>query len=176
MIHWRPMTRGDLSQVLDVATILHPGYPERIEVFADKLAFDPDGCRVLAEGDKVVGYGFAHGWTLGLPPLLDAELGMPPGPTDCLHLHDVAVMPQARGGGRVDLYLDHLENLASRRRLDWLALIAINGKDGYWKAKGFTVMTAPDGGLAQRLASYGDGNQYLIRRLTKLKESDTEST
>ncbi|OJX81295.1 GNAT family N-acetyltransferase [Magnetospirillum sp. 64-120] len=174
MIHWRPMTPGDLARVLEIANTLHPDYPERIEIFADKLAFDPDGCRVLADGDKVVGYGFAHGWTLGLPPLLDAELGAPPGPTDCLHLHDVAIMPQARGGGRVGLYLDHLESLASRRRLDWLGLIAITGKDGYWKAKGFTAMTTPGAGLSQRLASYGDGNHYLIRHLTKLKESDTQ--
>lgn len=175
MIRWRPMTDGDLAQVLDIATILHPDYPERIEIFADKLAFDPDGCRVLADGDTVVGYGFAHGWTLGLPPLLDAELGAPPGPTDCLHLHDVAIMPQARGGGRVGLYLEHLEKLASRRRLDWLGLIAIAGKDSYWKAKGFCVMTESGAQLSQRLASYGAGNCYLVRRLTKLKESDTQS-
>jgi hypothetical protein len=173
MMHWRPMRAGDLPQVMAIADRLHPGYPERREIFADKLAFYPDGCQVLAADDAVFGYGFAHVWSLGLPPLLDTPLGALPAGKDCLHLHDVALMPQAQGAGRVDVYLDHLQTLALAASIDTLTLIAIAGKDKYWRGKGFLDFRPGDGELQRRLDSYGSGNLYLCRRLTKLKESDT---
>lgn len=175
MMHWRPMRADDLPQVMVIAAHLHPGYPERQEIFADKLAFYPEGCQVVAEDDTIAGYGFAHVWSLGLPPLLDAPLGALPAGRDCLHLHDVALMPQAQGAGRVDVYLDHLQTLALADSIDRLSLIAIAGKDSYWRGKGFQDFRPCDGELQRRLDSYGSGNLYLCRRLTKLKESDTEA-
>ena len=175
MMHWRPMRADDLPQVMAIAAHLHPDYPERQEIFADKLAFYPAGCLVLAEDDTIAGYGFAHVWSLGLPPLLDAPLGGLPGPIDCLHLHDVALMPQAQGAGRVDVYLDHLQTLAVGAGIEVLSLIAIAGKDKYWRGKGFQDFRPNDGELQRRLDSYGSGNLYLCRRLTKLKESDTQA-
>ena len=173
MMGWRPMAAGDLDAVMDIAARLHPNYPERMEIFADKWAFHPQACRVLADGAAVLGYGFAHRWQLGRPPRLDAVLGDAPGRPDCLHLHDVALMPQARGQGGVALYLDHLEEVAAAERLGHLSLIAIAGKDGYWRGQGFGDFAGPADDLAERLASYGQGTVYLVRRLTKLKESDT---
>lgn len=176
MMRWRPMRDGDLPQVMDIAAHLHPGYPERLEIFADKLAFYADGCQVLiADDDTIIGYGFAHMWSLGRPPLLDAPLGALPGPVDCLHLHDVALMPQAQGAGWVDVYLDHLQALALATSIQMLSLIAIAGKDGYWRGKGFQEFRPGDGELQRRLDSYGRGNLYLCRHLTKLKESDTQA-
>lgn len=176
MMRWRPMRADDLPQVMAIAAHLHPGYPERLEIFADKLAFYADGCRVLVEDDDTIaGYAFAHVWSLGRPPLLDAPLGALPGPVDCLHLHDVALMPQAQGAGRVDVYLDHLQALALADSIDRLSLIAIAGKDSYWRGKGFQDFRPCDGELQRRLDSYGSGNLYLCRRLTKLKESDTQA-
>lgn len=175
MMRWRPMRADDLPQVMAIAAHLHPDYPERLEIFADKLAFYPAGCQVLAEDNDVFGYGFAHVWSLGLPPLLDSPLGALPAGRDCLHLHDVALMPQAQGGGRVDVYLDHLQTLAVGAGIEVLTLIAIAGKDGYWRGKGFQDFRPGNGELQRRLDSYGRGNLYLCRRLTKLKESDTQA-
>lgn len=175
MMHWRPMRADDLPQVMAITAHLHPDYPERQEIFADKLAFYPAGCQVVAKDDAVFGYGFAHVWSLGLPPLLDTPLGALPAGRDCLHLHDVALMPQAQGAGRVDVYLDHLQALALADSIDVLSLIAIAGKDGYWRGKGFQDFRPCDDQLQRRLDSYGRGNLYLCRRLTKLKESDTQA-
>lgn len=174
MIRWRAMRTGDLDAVMTIAAALHPGYPERVETFADKLAFHGQACRILEEDGRAAGYGFAHRWCLGLPPLLDAPLGRPPAAFDCVHLHDVALVPQVRGQGGVETYLDHLEELAAAEGFAHLGLVAVTGKDGYWRGKGFGrhKHDAPD--LERRLASYGPGNVYLVRRLTKLKESDTQ--
>lgn len=165
MIRWRPMTDGDLPQVLDIATILHPDYPERIEIFADKLAFDPDGCKI-AETPEIgmVGYVFSHLWKLGMPPLLDCELGQAPPRADCLHLHDIALLPAARGLGGPRLFLEMLENLARQRGLAWLTLVAIKGQDGYWQAKGFTPASAGSA-LRERLDSYGPGVTYMVKTI-----------
>ncbi|MBR9970351.1 GNAT family N-acetyltransferase [Magnetospirillum sulfuroxidans] len=176
MILWRPMRGDDLPAVLRIAETLHPDYPERIEVFADKLAFFPAGCRVVEDADGAIrGYAFAHVWSQGLPPLLDQPLGPLPGPADCLHLHDIALMPQIRGHGGATLYLNQLEALAQARGLPALTLIAIKGQDGFWRGLGFKEFIAPTAELTARLGSYGSGNSYLCRDVTKLKESDTQT-
>jgi GNAT superfamily N-acetyltransferase len=176
MIQWRPMRVDDLPAVLRIAETLHPNYPERIEIFADKLAFFPTGCQVVEDaGGKMLGYAFAHVWSQGLPPLLDQPLGALPGPADCLHLHDIALMPQIRGQGAPALYLNHLETLARTQGLSALTLIAIKGQDGFWRGKGFREFTPPTAELTARLGSYGSGNSYLCRDVTKLKESDTQT-
>jgi len=165
MIRWRPMTPGDLSGVLDIATILHPNYPERIEIFADKLAFDPAGCMIAETPESgMVGYVFSHLWKRGLPPLLDCELGQAPADADCLHLHDIALLPAARGLGGPRLFLTMLENLARQRGLTWLTLVAIKGQENYWQAKGFTPVS-PDSALRQRLDSYGAGVAYMVKTI-----------
>ena len=175
MIHWRPMREADLPAVLRIAEILHPNYPERLEIFADKLAFFPAGCRVVEDaGSTMLGYAFAHVWSQGLPPLLDQPLGAIPGAADCLHLHDIALMPQIRGQGGPTLYLNELEALARTRGLSALTLIAIMGQDGFWRGKGFREFAASTPDLRARLDSYGSGNSYLCRDVTKLKESDTQ--
>lgn len=161
---WRPMRANDLEAIMSIAENLHPDYPERLDIFADKLAFCPLGCQVVEDGGTLLGYGFAHGWSLGLPPLLDTPLGYPPGPIDCLHLHDIALMAQIRGLGLVDLYLDHLRPLAQSLGVAALSLIAVAGKDGYWRGKGFGDFSPPNAALRQRLASYGNAAVYLSRQ------------
>ena len=165
MITWRPMTIGDLSSVLEIADILHPNYPERIEIFADKLAFDPEGCKIAETPELgMVGYVFSHLWKRGLPPLLDCELGQAPPDADCLHLHDIALLPAARGLGGPRLFLGMLENLARQRHLTWLTLVAIKGQEDYWLAKGFSPVS-PDPLLQDRLDSYGAGVTYMVKTI-----------
>ncbi|MGE4281367.1 MAG: GNAT family N-acetyltransferase [Magnetospirillum sp.] len=165
MIIWRPMIAGDLDQVLEIANVLHPNYPERIEIFADKLAFDPEGCKIAeTSASDMVGYVFSHLWQKGLPPLLDCELGRAPAHADCLHLHDIALLPKARGQGGPEGFLDLMENLARKRRLVWLTLVAIKGQAAYWQAKGFSPVR-PDSLLQDRLDSYGDGVTYMVKTI-----------
>lgn len=166
MIHWRPMTPGDLAQVLEIANILHPNYPERIEIFADKLAFDPEGCQIAETApDGMVGYGFSHLWQQGLPPLLDCELGLPPPDADCQHLHDIALLPQVRGQGGPRMFLSMLEQLARRRGFSRLTLVAIKGQDNYWKSKGFQPIAKDSPSLSERLDSYGAGVTYMVKTI-----------
>src|SRR4051812_31001596 len=76
--NWRAMEPGDLSAVMNIAAVVHPALPEKIEVFAERLALFPRGCHVLDGDDGVEGYVVAHPWrALSIPPL-DSLIGQLP--------------------------------------------------------------------------------------------------
>ncbi|MGH6736639.1 MAG: GNAT family N-acetyltransferase [Methyloceanibacter sp.] len=160
---WRAMGMSDLAAVEAIAAAVHPTLPERPDVFAEKLTLFPQGCFALAGDGAVVGYAFAHPWRQGGVPKLDALLGGLPEDADCLFLHDVAVLPQARGQGASGALVALLVALAGARGLRALALAAVYGTGRHWARAGFT----PAGGesIAAQLAPYGAGAQYMVRRL-----------
>jgi len=150
---WRAMAADDLATVDAIAAMLHPDYPERPEVLAEKLALYPAGCRMLAR----LGYAFAHPARTGQAPALDTMLGELPADADALHLHDVALLPEARGGGRVAALLDYLTNVARVARLPCLTLVAVHGTADHWRRFGFAP--APGG-----VTTYADAI-YMTRLL-----------
>jgi len=66
------MAADDLQSIQKISVVIHPDLPERLEVFAEKLSFFPQGCFVLIhDDDAVLGYAFAHPWWLNDIPKLD---------------------------------------------------------------------------------------------------------
>ena len=159
---WRPMTASDLAAVERIAEIVHPAYPESEEVPAERLAMFPSGC-LIAEGapGEVLGYAVSHPGRLGRPPALDSRLGELPSDADCLYLHDVALLPEARGLGLGESLVDLLRALGIRSGLKVLALTAVNRSASYWRRRGFCDYSG-DGVLAAKLASYADDAVYMI--------------
>ena len=154
---WRAMAASDLDAVMAIADRLHPDYPERREVLAEKLALFPAGCRILAMDGQAVGYAFSHPAVTGIAPALDTRMRELPATADALHLHDVALLPEARGGGRVGARLDYLTGVARAVGLPSLTLVAVHGTADYWRRFGFAVATAD-------VATYADAI-YMVRRL-----------
>ncbi|WP_448203116.1 GNAT family N-acetyltransferase [Azospirillum sp. sgz302134] len=169
---WRGMKPADLDAVMRIADIVHPDYPEERAVFAERLVLFPDGCRMALAGRELaggepVGYAVMHPGVLGAPPPLDSPLGGLPEAADCLYLHDVALLPAARGFGLAALAVEHMDMLAVARGYGWLALTSTPKARGFWDRQGFLPH---DGGpaLAAKLASYGDGMAYMTRRVREL--------
>ena len=158
---WRPMVPGDLDMVMDVAAAVHPGYPESPAVFAERLRLYPAGCRLAEQGGRVLGYAVTHPGRLGWVPKLDSLLGTLPEEADCLYLHDVALLPGARGSGLGAAALAWARELAAREGFAWLALTSTPEARGYWDRQGFT----PGEPQPAALASYGGGMSYMLRRL-----------
>jgi GNAT superfamily N-acetyltransferase len=156
------MIAADLTFVERIAGIVHPAYPESEEVPAERLALFPAGC-LIAEGAlaEVLGYVVSHPGRLGRPPALDSRLGELPSDADCLYLHDVALLPEARGLGLGESLVDLLRALGIRSGFKVLALTAVNRSTSYWRHRGFSDYSG-DGILAAKLASYGDGAVYMI--------------
>lgn len=162
---WRPMRAEDLAAVSAIGAAVHAAYPEEDAVFEERLALFPEGCRIALLGGAVAGYAIAHPGLLFHPPALDTLLGALPVAADCLYLHDVALLPRARGLGFGDALVADLGALATRTALPALALVAVGGTVPYWRRQGFEVAHDGGAGLAAKLASYGGEAAYMIRRL-----------
>ena len=158
---WRPARAADLPAIARIAAQIHPALPERAEIFAEKLALFPEGCFVLMRRGAPVGYGVSHPWRgHGIPPL-DTFLTALPSAAECLFLHDVAILPEARGHG-AGRFVEIVAAVAHARKLAALALVAVYGTQPLWSRLGFAVV--PDPALAPKLEPYGEGAAYMVRR------------
>ncbi|UPK24689.1 GNAT family N-acetyltransferase [Bradyrhizobium sp. 195] len=162
--HWRAAHASDLAAISAIAARIHPGLPERPEVFAEKMRLYPDGCRVLVADDAIAGYGFSHPWKQHRIPPLDAFIARLPDDADCLYVHDVAVLPDFRGGV-LRAYIADIEQLARASGIATLALVSVYATRPLWERLGFRPATT-DADLRAKLASYGEGATYMLRDLT----------
>lgn len=162
---WRPMRADDLPQVMHIAAQVHEAYFEAQEVFAERLDLFPQGCRIAIAQEvreEVIGYAFMHPARHGHPPALNTLLGSLDG-TDCLHLHDVALLPQARGSGLGRALVEDLLRLCVLTALPRATLVAVHASSAYWQAAGFTVDAMADLPEDGGLESYGAGACYMSR-------------
>lgn len=160
---WRRMREGDVPAVGAIAALVHPAYPEEDAVFAERLRLYPEGCRVLDLGGRMAGYAIGHPWVFGRPPGLNVRLGaLPPAPT-VLHLHDIAVLPAARGAGAALRLLGEWVELAHAAGLSGLSLVAVGDAATFWTRRGFAAVEGPR--LEQTPHGYGADARYMVRGL-----------
>lgn len=157
MMRWEPLDVADLDRVDAIQRVIHAELPERPEFLAEKLTLFPEGCRKLVRDGEMVGYALAHPWRLGEAPSLNATLHPMPAEPDCLHMHDVAILPEGRGAGAAGRYVEHLCEIARRLGLDALACVSVYGTATVWERHGFR-RSRP----ANDLASYGEGALYMV--------------
>ena len=160
-VAWLPLLPRHLDRVNEIADSIHTTLPERPEVFEEKCRLFPDGCRVLTRGENVVGYSVSHPWLLGqIPPLDEFLRTLPDNPT-CLYLHDIVVLPEARGQNAAEGFVRILVDLAGERGIGHLALVSVYGTDALWSKHGFEVTNRPE--LNAKLRSYGPTAKYMTR-------------
>lgn len=158
---WRAMRDADLPDILAIAARLHPGFPERPEVFQEKLRLFPAGCLTLARDAAVCGYAFSHPWRLDDIPRLDTLLGALPTSPDCLHLHDIAILPSARGRSAATALEGLLVDVAQRCDVGWITLVSLYGSHKLWSRLGYR----PRPCLSETLRDYGDSALYMTKSL-----------
>lgn len=161
-LSWRPMTEADLDRVVAVAAGAFPDHPEDRACFANRLALHPAGCKVLADGaGGVAGYLVAYPWRADDAPALNTLLpGLPEAP-EAYYLHDLALTPAARGGGRAATGVDLAVQAARDAGLSTVTLTAVNGAAPFWVRQGFAPRHSP--AMAAKLAGYGADAVYMIR-------------
>ncbi|MGE5476080.1 MAG: GNAT family N-acetyltransferase [Bacteroidales bacterium] len=158
MARWRPMCPADLAQVVAIAEVVHVNYPEDPAVFANRLELFAPGCLMAEEDGCMLGYCIAHPGTVGDPPPLDTVLAALPAGADCLYIHDVALLPAARGRHLGVALARLLEDVARAHGFDRMALTAVNNSDGFWGALGYQPRPCA------KLASYGEAT-YRMKHL-----------
>jgi hypothetical protein len=161
---WRSATARDLVEIHRIGNAIHADLPESPEVFEEKLRLFPEGCFVLTEHARAVGYSFSHPWFLrNIPPLNQLLIRLPASP-ECILIHDVAVLPPARGRGSTAVLVGLIEKIATSLEISRLALVSVYNTRPFWARFGFEEAT--DGGLADKLASYGSTARYMVRSLS----------
>ena len=107
---------------------------------------------------RPLGYCIAHPGTLGEPPPLDTLMAALPARPNCLYLHDLALLPEARGCRLGAALVARLEALARTHGFDRIALTAVNQSDGFWEGLGFAPLDCA------ALESYGAAT-YRVKEL-----------
>ncbi|QDH74686.1 GNAT family N-acetyltransferase [Brevundimonas sp. M20] len=158
------MTVADLDAVAAIAVIGFPDHFEGRDLFENRLSLNPSGCFVLADGPgEPKGYMVAYPWRPDSAPALNTLLGGVPSDASVMYLHDLALHPDARGGGYPGVVVEQLA--AASKAAGWpaVALVAVNDAAPFWARHGFVVRETPE--MAAKLASYGSDARYMVRPL-----------
>lgn len=151
------MRPDDVDAVDHIAAHVHVHFPEPKAVFANRQAVYPAGAMILerqgTDGAQTVGYILAHPWpTDHEPPKLGGLIDELP-ISNALYLHDIAILPQGRGGGAGAKALQQLKDLARAEGYSRIWLTAVDGADHYWSQNGFTRVGNE--------APYGEGTMVM---------------
>lgn len=158
------MQPGDLPDVLRIAAQVHPDYPEHADVFIERQQLYSQGCWVRQHGTHLYGYLLSHPWLLGHPPALNTKLHTLPDKADSYYLHDIALLPAARGSGAASQIIAQLCSQALAENLTTLSLVAVNQSTDFWQRHAFQPANhlVPAG----KLHSYSRDACYLVRTVT----------
>lgn len=157
---WRPMRNDDLAAVAAISDAVHgAAYTEAPAIYAERLALYPAGCHVFARGGAIDGYLIGHPWRRDDPPELNRPLGAIPPDADGYYLHDLALLPSARGTGAGRAALALALRQAAAAGFDDVTLTAVGGADAFWAAQGFAYVDR------EGPSPYG-ADTHLMRRTT----------
>ena len=163
-LSWRPMEAGDLASVSAVAGIVHTDFFEDDAVLGERLERYPQGCFVLSDmSASLLGYAITHPWRLYTLPALNSLLGQLPENPTTYYLHDIALLPQARGTGAASEIISILADHAQASGFSTMSLVAVNGSTGFWQRQGFEREGRPE--LEAKLKTYSDDACFMVRHL-----------
>lgn len=161
-MHWRALTTLDLPAVEAIAEAVHPTFPEDLAVLAERQRLYPDGARLLELDGLPAGYLLSHPWRFGTMPALNSLLGAIPADADTYYLHDLALLPRARGTGAAAMIVGDMLRHARASGFSGVSLAAVNGSLPFWYKHGFRTVDIP--GLSNELRSYEAAARFMIKR------------
>lgn len=162
-VSWRAMSGYDLGAVSAIAAKVHPGFFEADAVLAEKHALYRNGCYILEVAEKPAGYVLSHPWTLGALPALNRLVGALPEQPDTFYIHDLALLPVARGVGAAGQIVAALTKHAQAMAFPAMSLVAVNGSVPFWEKQGFVTENRPE--LTEKLAAYEDAARYMVKAI-----------
>lgn len=156
----RPMVQDDLDQVMRIQEQAYiPELHESATAFTGKIQCFPDSNWVIQGQQGLLAYLFSQpAQHLFPPPLNDAGSSIES--ATALHLHDMAVLPEARGLGIATALVTASLDWGRRQDLAWASLVAVQDSQVFWQARGFSICTPK-----KSLESYGSGACYMHQSL-----------
>jgi len=153
------MTEADIAPAHALSEIVHPGYPEDLAIFTERLRLYPAGCFVLDNEREIAGYALSHPFVKDRAPALNSLLHALPESCDTYYIHDIALAACARNTGAGAAIVESLRAQARAGGFDAICLVAVNNSAAFWQRQGFVTQDAAS--LRDKLASYGAGSVYM---------------
>ena len=94
-------------------------------------------------------------------PALDRLLHKLPEKCDTLYIHDLALLPEAQGGGNGKKAVELLFNVAEREKFGTLSLVSVHGSQVFWQKNGFKLAEVSEM-LKQKLLTYSEDARYMV--------------
>lgn len=156
------MKAQDLNSVQAIAATVHPEFPEEPSMFEERLRLHAPGCMVLESDGVMHGYLLSHPWVANDIPKLNQPLGELPTRPETYYLHDIALLPSARGQGAARHAVHLIAEHAAAIGLHTISLCAVNGAAAFWESVGFSAV---DPGSRVNISKhYGPRAQFMCRR------------
>ena len=162
-VAWRAMTGYDMDSLNAIAARVHPDFFEAPEVLAEKFQLYRNGCYLFEVQDRPAGYMLSHPWKLGSLPALNALIGQLPEALDTYYIHDLALLPLARGVGAAGKIVSALTKHAAAMGYPTMSLVAVNGSVAFWEKQGFKVENRPE--LAEKLLAYEADAKFMLKQI-----------
>lgn len=136
----REIQPGDWSAIDRVQRACFPASAiESLEALRSIAEAAPGLCAVAESGEGVIGYLLSHPWFFEDLPVLNRPLEGCPEDADTLFLHDMAVLPSARGGGLASVMVNRALGAAQERNMAHASLLSVQGTVDFWTRFGFVT-------------------------------------
>jgi len=146
VVHIRHITEADWDGIVAIESRAYAalGLSEGRAALRSRAEISPSTCFVLDVGSGPAGYLLALPYPALRYPSLErteeAVVTPQPAPaTRNLHLHDIVVAEGLRGRGLGRRLLHHFTMTARSRGYERISLIAVDGSDTFWTARGYTA-------------------------------------
>lgn len=160
---WRLLQETDLTAVVEIADTVHVGYPEDEEVLREKFDLYPKGCFLLEIDRQAIGYFISHPWIFKQLPALNKKLGALPEQPTTYYIHDIALLPAARGTGASSAIMKTIVEHAKASGFNNMSLTAVNDSIPFWEKQGFVVEEDP--ALSPKLKTYDDDARFMVKKI-----------
>lgn len=145
-----------------IANSIHIDYYENEGVFYERLYLYPNGCFVLMDNNHVQGYVISHPWHL-IPPELNSYLKSIPKSPKTYFIHDIAIVPDARGKKTIHQVMELIEKNIVGTGINNLSLVSIKNTSEIWIKFGFKIIN--DDIYKPYIGSYNDGAHFMMKSI-----------
>lgn len=162
----RTLTLNDLSALLALQAQVYPAHLNESEkVMHNRLQHFASTCWGAFEGDTLQGYLLAYPSNLGYISPLGADFSNAAEP-NTLYLHDMAISQASQGRGLARELLAKASGFSTQAAFSQMALVAVQGAEGYWSKQGFSALLALSAEQQSALQSYAPEQAlYMVKAL-----------
>ena len=164
----RLMTINDLAAIEIIQSEAYAGYYlESAEVIAQRFHVSPTTAWVAEREGQVCAYLVGYWSSVGKINPLNAPFSLIEN-SDCLYLHDLALLKSAQGFGLGKKLIRAAIERAMENKVRALALLSVQNSKDFWQGFGFSEFFELEEVQQKNLNTYLDGNDsafYMVKML-----------